>query len=210
MAPVPAGAACECRSGATENVRPICYRIAVKISIATSVRRAQISDTAALTELVNRAYAVEAFFVDGQRTTAEEIASLIRSSGFLVLEHAGGIAAAVLFQPPGAHHGSAVDRAYFGMLAVLPELQGMGLGARLVRVAEAMAEASGATSMALRVINLREELRRWYKSLGYREIGTSPYNHRTVKRPCHFIEMAKPLTSVASVYTLTGDEIGAA
>lgn len=186
----------------------------MKISIATSVRRAQLSDTAALTELVNRAYAVEAFFVDGQRTTAEEIASLIRSSGFLVLEHAGGIAAAVLFQPPGAHPGahpgSGVGHAYFGMLAVLPELQGMGLGARLVRVAEAMAEASGATSMALRVINLREELRRWYKSLGYREVGTSPYNHRTVKRPCHFIEMAKPLTSVASVYTLTGDEIGAA
>src|SRR4051812_3861135 len=137
----------------------------VEISIATSVRRAQPSDTAALTDLVNRAYAIEAFFVDGMRTTADEIAGLIRSGGFLVLEYAGGICAAVLFQGPGEHHGLPPSHAYFGLLSVLPEMQGMGLGGRLVRVAEAMAEASGATAMRLRVINLREELSRWYKSL---------------------------------------------
>ncbi len=177
-------------------------------SIATSVRRAQPSDTAALTELVNRAYAVESFFVDGQRTTADEIAALIRSGGFLVLEYEHGICAAVLFQGPGERDGLPPSHAYFGMLSVLPELQGMGLGRRLVRVAEAMAEATGATSMSLRIINLREELSRWYKSLGYREVGTAPYNHRTLKRPCHFVEMAKPLAPEGPQYA--GIEIGAA
>jgi len=177
----------------------------VDISIATSVRRAQPADTLALTELVNRAYAVESAFIDGQRTSADEIARLIRSGGFLVLEYAGGIAAAVLFQPPGEH---GPTQAHFGMLSVLPELQRLGLGRRLVQVAEAMAEASGATSMTLRVINLREELSRWYKSLGYREVGTAPYNHRSTKRPCHFIEMAKPLASPAVIYA--SHEIGAA
>jgi ribosomal protein S18 acetylase RimI-like enzyme len=182
----------------------------VEISIATSVRRAQPSDTAALTELVNRAYAIEAFFVDGMRTTADEIAGLIQSGGFLVLECAGGIGAAVLFQGPGEHHGVPPSHAYFGLLSVLPELQGMGLGGRLVRIAEAMAEASGATAMRLRVINLREELSRWYKSLGYCEVGTAPYHHRAVKRPCHFVEMAKLLTPLGTSYAATSGEVGAA
>ena len=168
-------------------------RASVEPSIATSVRRAQASDTAALTELVNRAYEVEHFFLEGDRTTADEISALIRSGGFVVLEYAGGIAAAMLFQGPGEREGMPPSHAYFGMLSVQPELQGRGFGRQLVQVAEAMAEATGASAVSLRVINLREELGRWYRSLGYREVGTAPYNHRPVKRPCHFIEMAKSL-----------------
>ena len=71
------------------------------ISIATSVRRARPSDTAALTDLVNRAFAIERWFLDTERTDVDEIAPLIASGGFLVLEYAGGIAAAVLVQGPG-------------------------------------------------------------------------------------------------------------
>jgi ribosomal protein S18 acetylase RimI-like enzyme len=169
----------------------------IATSVATSVRRARSSDTAALTALVNRAFAVERVFLDGDRTTAEEIDALIASGCFLVLEYAGGIGAAVLVQGPGQRAGMPPSHAYLGMLSVQPELQGMGLGVRLVRVAEAMAEAAGATSMRLRIINLREELSRWYKSLGYREVGTAPFTHHSLKRPAHFIDMAKPLTPAA-------------
>lgn len=168
--------------------------------IATSVRRAQPSDAAALTALVNRAYSVEAAFVEGERTSAGEIEALITAGGFLVLPYPQGIAAAVRFQPPGARPELPDNAAYFGMLSVHPELQGMGLGRRMVQVVEALAEATGATMMRLRMINLREELSRWYKSLGYRAVGTSPYPARTVKRPCHFIEMAKPLVTAPPVY----------
>jgi ribosomal protein S18 acetylase RimI-like enzyme len=177
------------------------------VDIATSVRRAQPADIPALTELVNRAYAVEAWFLEGDRTSADEIAGLVRSGGFLVLESAGGIAAAVLFHAPGERPGVPPAHAYFGMLSVLPELQNLGLGRRLVQVAEALAEAAGATAVSLRVINLREELRRWYRGLGYCEVGTAPYTHRTPKRPCHFIEMAKPLNAVPR---FASHEIGAA
>jgi ribosomal protein S18 acetylase RimI-like enzyme len=157
------------------------------------VRRARLADAAALADLVNRAFAVEASFIEGQRTSTDEIAALIRSGGFLVLESDRGICAAVLFVRPGERASLPASHAYFGMLSVSPELQGMGLGRRLVRVAEAMAEASGATSMRLRIINLREELSRWYKSLGYREVGTAPCANIPIKRPCHFIDMEKPL-----------------
>ena len=180
----------------------------MELSIATAVRRARPSDTAQLTQLVNRAYEIEASFIDGQRTTVEEIARLIQSGGFLVLEYAGGLGAAILVQGPGERDGVPPSHAYFGMLAVHPALQGMGLGRRLVEVAEAMGAATGATAMSLRVINLREELSRWYKSLGYREVGTTPYNHRSVKRPCHFIDMVKPLVPAAASYV--GGEVGAA
>jgi ribosomal protein S18 acetylase RimI-like enzyme len=190
------------------HVGRICYPIGVEISIATSVRRAQLSDTAALTDLVNRAYAIEVFFVEGPRTTADEIATLIGSGGFVVLDYAGGIAAAVLFQGPGQRAGVPPSDAYFGMLSVQPELQGMGLGRRLVQHAEAMAEATGAASMRLRVINLREELSRWYRRLGYREVGTTPYTHPSVKQPCHFIEMAKSLAPAGPRHA--GGEGGAA
>ena len=172
-------------------------------SIAASVRRARLSDTAALTDLVNRAFAVEAWFVEGERTDADEIAALIRS--FLVLEYERGICAAVMYQRPGERDGLPSSHAYFGMLSVLPEVQGMGLGRRLVRVAEAMAESAGASSMRLRIINIREELSRWYRSLGYREVGTAPCTH-AVKRPCHFVDMEKPLVPVM----YAGGEIGAA
>lgn len=176
-------------------------------SIATAVRRAHPSDSGALAALVNRAYEIESTFIEGKRTSAAEIEQMIRSGGFLVLEYAGGICAAIFVQGPGERPGVPPTHAYFGMLSVMPEMQGMGLGRRLVQVAEAMAEATGATAMSLRVINLREELSRWYKSLGYREVGTAPYVHRPVKRACHFVEMTKPLLPMAARYA--DHEVGA-
>lgn len=146
---------------------------------------------------MNRAFAIERWFLDVERTSVDEIAGLIASGCFLILEYAGGIAAAVLVQGPGQREGMPPSHAYFGMLSVAPELQGMGLGVRLVRVAEAMAEATGATSMTMRILSLREELSRWYRRLGYREVGTAPFRHERLKQPCHFIEMARPLTPPA-------------
>lgn len=180
----------------------------MQTSIATSVRRAQTSDTAALTDLVNRAFAIERSFIDVQRTTPEEIAALIASGDFLVLEYAGGLCGAVLVQGPGHREGVPPSHAYLGMLSVLPELQGQGLGLRLVRVAEAMAEATGAAAMRLQIISLREELSRWYRSLGYREVGTAPFTHHALKRPCHFIDMARPLAGGNVCYPAI--EVGAA
>jgi GNAT superfamily N-acetyltransferase len=155
-------------------------------NLAISVRRATPDDAATLADLVNEAYAIEESFVHGDRTTPDEIAEMTRGGVFLVLEEADGLAAAIYLERRGV-------AVYFGMLSVRPALQGMGLGKRLVRIAEAMGEAMGATEMTLRIVNLREELGRWYRSLGYREVGVAPFDHRSVKRPCHFVEMHKYL-----------------
>jgi N-acetylglutamate synthase-like GNAT family acetyltransferase len=162
-------------------------RSIVQPDLAISVRSATASDVPALAALVNRAYSIEAFFVEGDRTDAGEIERMLERGTFVVLEHKGGLAAAVY-----------VEHGYFGMLSVLPELQGHGLGTRLVRIAEALCEAVGCREVNLRIINLREELGRWYRSLGYEEVGTTPYEHRPVKQPCHFVEMRKTLRPVTA------------
>ncbi len=153
-------------------------------TLSASVRCATAADASARAELVNAAYSIEEFFVDGDRTNAREIGELIAKGTFVVLEHDAGLAGAVY-----------VERGYFGMLSVRPDLQGMGIGTRLVRIAEALCEAQGCREIDLRIINLREELGRWYRSLGYREVGTKPYEHRPVKQPCHFVEMRKQLAA---------------
>src|SRR5215475_11885370 len=99
-------------------------RSIVQTDLAISVRRATPADAQALADLVNRAYAVESFFVEGDRTDAAEIGRMIDDGIFIVLEHKGGLAAAVYVELWG----------YFGMLSVLPERQGEGLGKRLVRI----------------------------------------------------------------------------
>lgn len=154
--------------------------------LAISVRRAQPSDAPALTELVNRAYDVEKFFVDGERTSLDEIHGLVTSGAFLVLENDTGIVGAVYVEARPGQAG------YIGLVSVDPSLQGQGIGTRLVRIAEAMLEAMGATTVQLRVVNLREELWRWYKSLGYHEVGTAPFPG-PVKKPCHFVELRRSL-----------------
>jgi len=171
-------------------------------SICVSVRRATLDDAEELADLINRAYAVEVFFVDGDRTNPAEIALKMTQGEFIVLEGHRGLVAAVYVE----------SRGYFGMLAVSPACQGMGLGKRLVRIAEAMCEANGVTTMRLRIINLREELARWYRSLGYEPVGTSPYTHRPVKKPCHFIEMERTLADQASParFSAIGRSIGVA
>ncbi len=167
-------------------------------TLAISVRRATPQDAVALSQLVNDCYRVEQFFVDGDRTNPDEIAGMMSSGVFLVLEHAKGLAAAVYLERRDA-------ALYFGMLSVRADLQGLGLGTRLVRIAEAMGEAMGASEVTLKIVNLREELGRWYRSLGYRDGATAPYTHRAVKQPCHFVEMWKPLGEVATGRPVVGD-----
>jgi len=155
-------------------------------AVSTSVRPATAADIPELVRLINEAYAIERFFVESDRTTEREVAKMAEEGHFLVLDRAGGtLAGAVYVRIAG-------DRGYFGMLSVAPDLRGHGLGARLVGVAEALCTALGCTAMDLRIVNLREELGPWYRSLGYHETGTAPYEHPS-KLPCHFIKMTKEL-----------------
>ena len=139
--------------------------------------------------MINDAFAVEAFFKIGDRTSADEIVELMDRGGeFLAVENAArGIAGCVYLQCQG-------ERAYFGMLSIDPASQGRGLGRRLIDAVETRARERGCRYMYIHIVNLRTELPPYYRKLGYVEGGELPFSDpQLASRPCHFIVMTKLL-----------------
>ena len=167
-----------------------------------SIRTAGPQDAAALSRLINAAFVVEAFFKIGDRTSADEVATLMEAGGeFLVLEGlprrsgeaakagtgAGTLIGCVYVKCSG-------ERAYFGMLSIDPTRQRQGAGRRLVDAAESRAREHGCRFMDLHIVNLREELIPYYRRLGYAEGETLPFSEpERASKPCFFIVMTKPL-----------------
>lgn len=150
-------------------------------------RDASDDDVDAIVELVNLAYRVEDFFIDGNRTHPGEVRHHLEEGTF-VLAEAGG-----------EFHGSIFTRVesgegYFGMLSVHPERQHHGLGRALISEAERRAIEAGCRSMRLVVVNLRDDLIPWYRRLGYVERGTAPFAEPDkLKQPAVFVEMVRTL-----------------
>ena len=152
------------------------------------VRTATVQEAGVLARLINDAFIVEAFFKIGDRTSAEEIAALMRAGGeFLVVDGSGTLSGCVYLKCTG-------DRAYFGMLSIDPAAQRQGLGRRLIEAVEARARERGCRFMDIHIVNLREELPAYYRRLGYLQQGTLPFSDLDrASRPCFFIVMSRPL-----------------
>ena len=151
-----------------------------------ALRQASAADVPTLVTLINRAYEIEKFFVEGDRVSAAEVSNLLSRGVFLIGDDAGAPAACVYVQLAG-------DRGYFGLLAVNPERQGHGWGREMVEAAEQHARAAGCVAMDLSVVNLRTELPPFYHRLGYTETGTAPFTDQRATQPCHFVLMSKSL-----------------
>jgi predicted N-acetyltransferase YhbS len=153
-----------------------------------SVRPAATTDVAGIVALINTAFQVEKFFIDGDRICEEEVRRLLDCGCFLVSEAARGLSGCVYIE-------TSSRRAYLGLLSVLPSLQREGIGRRLMLAAEQHARNAGCQFMDLRVVNLRMELPAYYSNLGFEASGVEPFPvHVATKLPCHFIVMTKPLT----------------
>ncbi|MER7621007.1 GNAT family N-acetyltransferase [Streptomyces sp. NPDC126503] len=144
-------------------------------------RDAVPEDVPVLVPLVESAYrgdssragwTTEADILQGQRTDAEGVAAVIADprSRLMVVERDGEAVACCQLE----HRGEA---AYFGMFAVRPELQGAGLGKRIIAEAERrVRELWDVREMHMTVISVREELIAWYERRGYRRTGrTTPF-----------------------------------
>jgi N-acetylglutamate synthase-like GNAT family acetyltransferase len=152
----------------------------------TTWRRAGPSDVETLVALVNAAFRIEAFFVTGDRTNLEEVkASLEKGAWLLAEKEARGVACVFV-----EVHGKS---GHFAMLAVEPQSQGQGLGRLLVCAAEDLCRQEGCSTIDLLLVNLRTELPDFYRKLGYRETGTSPFPAKS-KLPCHFVRLEKSLS----------------
>jgi N-acetylglutamate synthase-like GNAT family acetyltransferase len=151
------------------------------------LRVAQMEDADAIAHLVNRAFQVERFFIEGDRTNPGAVRELLRKGKFLLAEQAGALVGCVYLEPRG-------DRCYLGLLSVEPERQRSGLGALLMGAAEEDCRAAGARGIDLQIVSLRTELPGYYRRRGYEENGTAPFpEHSQPKQPGYFIRMSKEL-----------------
>ena len=154
-------------------------------------RPATLADVPALVRLINRAYRVEAFFVDGDRIGEAEVRerATAPNGSFLVVDGAapGELAGSVYVELRGA-------RGYFGLLSVDPDAQKRGLGRALVAAAERRCRDAACAWVDISVVNLRAELPPFYARLGYVPFDTAPFPPgERLKRPAHFVLMTKPL-----------------
>jgi ribosomal protein S18 acetylase RimI-like enzyme len=174
-------------------------------------RFAHADDIPAIVALVESAYrgessragwTTEAHLLDGQRTDAEAISTVLagRGSAMLLAEADGHLVGCCqLEQRPRAE-------AYFGMFAVRPGRQGQGWGRQILAEAEHLARDEwSATTMVLSVLAQRPDLMAWYERRGYRRTGETrpfPYGNERFgvpKRPdLSFAVLAKPLVGGAT------------
>lgn len=179
--------------------------LATSLSIATG---ADTDDIVALVESAFRGdisrvgWTTEADLLDGRRTGPDEIESILADpeQRILLQRHGDGrLRASVVVRREA-------QRAWLGMLAVAPSLQGSGTGSRVLQASERwVAEYWGARHMRMKVIAQRPELIAWYERRGYRRTGeTSPFYYGDErfglpKRPdlC-FVTLQKKLDQAAA------------
>ncbi len=150
------------------------------------VRNGEPADAGAIAALVNRAFSVERFFVNGDRTDEEEVRRLMARSGFLCAEMDGELVGCVFLEVRAG-------RGYFGMLSVSPTRQKAGIGRLLVERCEAFFRNAGCAEADIKIVHLRSELPPYYRALGYQESGTAPFVDDSLTQEAHFIVMSKVL-----------------
>jgi GNAT superfamily N-acetyltransferase len=160
---------------------------AVIVAAEVSFRKAEPAEADAIVGLINRAFAVERFFIDGDRTGPEKVRELFGTGNFLVAEDGNALVGCVYVERRD-------ERGYVGLLSIDPARQRSGLGSRLMAAAEDDARKAGCHAMDLRIVNLRRELPGFYRRLGYFETGTEPFPpDAQPKLPCHLVTMSKRL-----------------
>ena len=156
-----------------------------------NVREATSEDIPELVRIINAAFRVEDFFVNGDRTNRVDIAKRMSDPAvqFLVVEapDSTGLAAGVQVD---VHE----QRGHFAMLAVDPEFQGRGLSRVLMNAVEEYCLAAGCEDLDIEIVNLREELPAFYVAMGFAPLDTAPFPDTSkLRREAHLVRMTKRL-----------------
>jgi GNAT superfamily N-acetyltransferase len=156
-------------------------------------RFATQNDIPEIVRIINSAFRVEDFFVNGNRTSYADIAARMANPNvrFLVVdaEAPGALAAAVVVDVQDGH-------GHFAMLSVDPPLQGRGLARVLMDAIEDHCRAAGCDTVEIEVVNLREELPAFYDMMGYAPTDTAPFPDKAkLRRDAHMVRMTKRLSA---------------
>jgi ribosomal protein S18 acetylase RimI-like enzyme len=139
----------------------------------TNIQIAELKDATALTILLNSAYrgesskkgwTTEAHLIAGDvRTNDEQVVDVIKTAGSVMLKYIdekNKIIGCVNLQKHG-------NKIYLGMFSVFPEMQGSGIGKKILQAAEEYTLQSSCSIIYMTVISARTELIDWYKRHGY-------------------------------------------
>jgi len=168
------------------------------------LRQAEASDVDALEQLLNRCYRQaegwtnEADLVGGIRTTKDELLAVINDPKHYVFiypktttrERDGtetgellGCIAVDIKDDVATNQRAGNQKAYIGMFAVLPELQGLGVGHQILQAAETFAQrhlqantqtpAQNPARLTMSILSHRPELLAYYQRRGYQLNGNS-------------------------------------
>ena len=170
--------------------------------IMGSIEKATVEDVVELNQLINSAYrgdeakkgwTNEAHLLTGIRIDEKELIGILKSKSSFFLKYAEQkiIKACVLLEKQDS-------ALYLGMLSVMPELQGKGIGKQLLKAAEINAHQLGCSKIYMTVISVRCELIEWYKRHGYFDTGIKkpfPGEGRNilVQTPLEFTVLEKTL-----------------
>ncbi len=160
------------------------------------------ADAAVIAQLLNSAYRGESS-KQGWTTEANIIAGNVRtdeSNLQTVMQQPGSVV--LKYEDDHQHIIGCVNlqqhdnKIYLGMLSVSPQLQGAGVGKKLLYAAEEYAKHLQCGAIYMSVISIRTELINWYQRYGYKETGErKPFieDGLTGKhlQPLEFIEMEK-------------------
>ena len=154
-------------------------------------RYATSKDIPELVRVINVAYRVEDFFIDGNRTNAADVTSRMEIAGscFIVIDsdNSDTLAAAVFVDIHDRH-------GHFAVLSVDPAFQGRGLARILIDAVENHCRDAGCNTLDIEVVNLRLELPAFYTKFGFTRTGTAIFpNTEKLTRDAHLILMSKPL-----------------
>ena len=169
---------------------------------------ASIDDIPGLMSLVNSAYrgkeakkgwTHEADLIDGSlRTDEVSLINMIKVPNAVILKYQDKdkILGCVYLEKKG-------EKLYLGMLSVLPDIQGGGIGKKLLKAAEEHAGKNNCILIEMRVISVRKILIDWYERQGYRKTKkTEPFHNNkkfgVPREPIEFIVLEKELPSIVN------------
>ena len=159
----------------------------IQTAQTNQIREAIDSDSDNIVVLINAAFRVESFFIDGDRTDCDKVSAMLKSGKFLLIENGAKLVGCVYVE-------LRCESGYFGLLSVDPSCRGLGIGRKLVVAAENYFGESGCRTSDMLMVNLREELLPFYRKLGYDVSGTAPFPPDVITNiPCHFITMSKKI-----------------
>jgi ribosomal protein S18 acetylase RimI-like enzyme len=139
------------------------------------ISKASLTDVPAINQLVNSAYrgdeskkgwTTEADLLDGTRIDEAALCDLIKrpDTTILTCEENESLLGCVELRKEG-------EKLYLGMLSVKPDIQGKGIGKKLLTAAEGFAKEQRCVKIFMTVISVRQELIDWYVRHDYQLTG---------------------------------------